>query len=245
MYKIATCDNDPADLGEIKRYLRNYFEGHPNIDVQFDSFLHGNELKSKIVNRDLYDLYLLDVMMPETDGIALGRLIREQSSDVPIIYITSSKDFAFDAYGVSALQYITKPIQRKMLYEALDMVYIKYRFRPRHILPLKTGNEILLVAAEDIMYVENQLRDAIYTMSDGKKAICTRMFGTFENAVAPLSENPDFIQPHKSFFVNMRYIRIFGSDSITMDDGKIIPVNQKRLPAVRKAYMAYLTTITG
>ena len=245
MYKIAACDNDPADLGELERCLKEYFEGHPNIDAHVDSFLRGDELKSRIAKRDLHDLYLLDVMMPETDGITLGRLIREQSSEVPIIYITSSRDFAFDAYGVSALQYITKPIHRKMLYEALDEVYLKYRFRPRHILPLKTSGEILLVAAEDIMYVENQLRDAIYTMFDGKKAVCSRMLGTFEEAVAPLPENPDFIQPHKSFFVNMKYIKSFGSGSITMDDGKLVPVNQKRLPAVRKTYLAYLSAITG
>lgn len=245
MYRIAACDNDPADLGELERCLKEYCEGHPNIDAQVDSFLFGSELKGKIGKRELHDLYLLDVMMPETDGIAQGRLIREQSSGVPIIYITSSRDFAFDAYGVSALQYITKPIRQKMLYEALDEVYLQYRFRPRHILPLKTGGEIQLVAAEDIMYVENQLRNAIYTMFDGKKAVCSRMFGTFEEAVAPLPDNPDFIQPHKSFFVSMKYIRVFGSDSLTMDDGKLVPVNQKRLPAVRKIYLDYLSAITG
>jgi DNA-binding LytR/AlgR family response regulator len=245
LYRIAACDNDPEDLANLKSCLKEYFDSHPNIDVQVDSFLRGGELKSFVEKRELHDLYLLDVMMPEIDGIALGRLIREQSSDVPIIYITSSRDFAFDAYGVSAMRYITKPIHKKMLYEALDEVYIKYRFRPRHILPLKEGSEILLIAAEDIMYVENQLRNAIYTMFDGKKITCTRMLGTFEEAVAPLPENPDFIQPHKSFFVNMKYIKIFGSDSITMDDGKLVPVNQKRLPSVRKTYLAYLSAITG
>jgi len=43
----------------------------------------------------------------------------------------------------------------------------------------------------------------------------------------------------------MKYIKSFGSGSITMDDGKLVPVNQKRLPAVRKTYLAYLSAITG
>ena len=53
-----------------------------------------------------------------------------------------------------------------------------------------------------------------------------------------------FMQPHKSFFVQLRYISELGTDHILMADGKKIPVAQSRLVTVQSRYLHYLTQRT-
>ena len=245
MYRIAICDNDVFELNIVVQCVKKYFEEHAGIDGEICSFVSSEELEHEVEDRQAYDLYLLDILMPNVDGIALGRAIRKHSGDAPIVYITSTKEFAFEAFGVCAMQYITKPLSEDKLIPVLDRAYTDYRKRPRHPIELKSVTGLTTVAEEDIMYIENRERIATYAIADGTSVICSRTSGSFEDAIEPIPADPGFIQPHKSFFVNMKYIRDFHEDMLTMDDNREIPVNRKRLTAVRHAYLAYVSEMMG
>lgn len=241
MYRIAICDNDGVDLGIIERSVKKYFSEHPQIEVTIKTFLYSYDLKLELENRRKYDLYLLDIMMPEVDGISLGRIIRENTSTTPIVFITSTKEMAYEAFGLNALQYITKPINEAKLQGVLDFAYSLYKNRPQTILTIKAVQGIIKIAQEDIMFVENDLRTAVYHMADGSVYRCSRRSGSFEKAIYPLNTSESFVQPHKSYFVNLKFIKFFQDSLITMDDDTVIPVNQHRMTNVRKIYLEYLS----
>ena len=71
---------------------------------------------------DIFDLYLLDIIMPNENGIDLGRKIHTIDKGGTIFYLTSSIDFAVDAFSVKASQYLLKPIEQIKLLDALDKV---------------------------------------------------------------------------------------------------------------------------
>lgn len=79
-----------------------------------ETFISSEELAERIMEQGVipYNVFLLDILMPDVNGISLGRCIREKSNDVPIIFITSTKDFAFEAYGVNAIQYLATLLTR-------------------------------------------------------------------------------------------------------------------------------------
>jgi DNA-binding LytR/AlgR family response regulator len=60
------------------------------------------QLYARIKEKELADLYILDMIMPEKTGIELGNKLRQCGSEKGIIYITTSDEFAMDAYDVSA-----------------------------------------------------------------------------------------------------------------------------------------------
>jgi len=93
---------------------------------------------------------------------------------------------------------------------------------------------------ERILYVENAARTALYTMNDGAEVQTVCIRGTFDETLEPLPGNPDFLKPHKSFWVNMRYIRALQSDRLVMDNGTEIPVSRNRQAEVRRRDLAYL-----
>lgn len=71
----------------------------------------------QMINRQTYDLCLLDVMMPEMDGFELAKLIRSKSSSIPIIFLTAKqlKEDKIAAFRLGADDYLTKPFHLEEL----------------------------------------------------------------------------------------------------------------------------------
>ena len=249
MYRIAICDNDAAQLSKIATCVQRYLQDRRDINGVIETFISSAELAERITEHGVipYDVFLLDILMPDVNGISLGRCIREKSNDVPIIYVSSTKDFAFEAYGVNAIQYLTKPLDPDRLAEVMDRIYEAHCNRPKHIVALKSIDGVIQIAMEEIMYVENRGRIATYSVTNGggTRIICPHASETFEQSVGEIMDSKDFVQPHKSYFANLKYVKVFKNDSLTMDDDAAIPINQKRLAAVRKSYLSYMSRLMG
>ena len=102
MYNVLICDDQPDIVNALKIYLAP--EGYR----LFAAFTGLEALE--IVQREDIHLILLDIMMPEMDGIAATAKIRE-FSNVPIIFLTAKSETEDMVLGlnVGADDYITKP----------------------------------------------------------------------------------------------------------------------------------------
>ena len=102
MYNVLICDDQPDIVNALKIYLAP--EGYR----LFEAFTGKQALE--IVGREDIHLILLDIMMPEMDGITATAKIRE-ISNVPIIFLTAKSETEDMVLGlnVGADDYITKP----------------------------------------------------------------------------------------------------------------------------------------
>ena len=110
MMKILIIEDEKQIRTIISKYLSKY-----NIRcVEAENGLKGVELFNK--NKDNIDLILMDVMMPEMDGVAATKKIRE-ISDVPIIMLTAKAEDEDEIDGLEsgANDYITKPFNLEIL----------------------------------------------------------------------------------------------------------------------------------
>ncbi len=75
------------------------------------------ELAIKAFSEDIFDLCLLDVMMPKMDGFSLAKAIRLKDKKIPVIFISakSLKEDKLKGYGLGADDYITKPFDEEEL----------------------------------------------------------------------------------------------------------------------------------
>ena len=119
--KILVVDDQPINVQLLKRKLER--EG-----MQVAAAYSGQEALD-LVAQDKPDLILLDVMMPEMDGIQVCQRLQasEDTRSIPIIFVTarSSKEGKLEGLGVGAVDYITKPID---LDETLARVQTQLRF---------------------------------------------------------------------------------------------------------------------
>jgi len=75
------------------------------------------------LNREKYDLVLLDIMLPKIDGLAVLELIR-QNSDIPVILITAleSEEYQMKGFDLKADDYITKPFSMNLVIRRIEAV---------------------------------------------------------------------------------------------------------------------------
>ena len=119
--KILVVDDQPVNVQLLKRKLER--EG-----IQVIAAYTGTEAL-EIVIKDKPDLILLDVMMPDMDGMEVCQRLQEleETRSIPVIFITarSSKESKLEGLAVGAVDYITKPID---LDETLARVQTQLRF---------------------------------------------------------------------------------------------------------------------
>ena len=81
-----------------------------------------------LIRKNLYDVIILDIMMPGKDGIEVCRFIRD-SYDVPVIFLTAlgTESDIIDGYAVGADEYVTKPFSTKLLLAKVNALIKRYR----------------------------------------------------------------------------------------------------------------------
>lgn len=156
--KITICDDSIKDLLDTEKLLLKYKTQYPDKDFEVEKYTDPSRLFQKIAEGRLTDIYILDMLMPKRTGIDLGRQIRMSGSENIIIYITSSEDYALDAYEVRAVRYLLKPLDEVRLFEALDyaLSYTMAKTGPTYM--IRTKNGLLSRAYSKIEYIESAAR---------------------------------------------------------------------------------------
>ncbi len=239
MLKIAICDDRKKNADEIGAYVDAYFRASAYGKYEVTVFFDGEELLENI-KKHSYDIYFLDILMPGLNGVELGGLIREENKKAVIVYITVSREFSFEAFGVRAFQYLQKPVKKEKLFEVLNEIVSLLERKASSRVCIRTKEGLVNVKIEDVIYVENIARCAVYRLKNGKQVVSVCNRGTFEKSVSPLNENCGFVQPHKSYFVNMHYIHTFANKCISLDDGTQIAVSRKRFAEAKRLYLEFL-----
>lgn len=237
--KIVICDDNRDDLLKIEELILKYREQHPGTDFELDKFSDAVLLHQRIQEKVYADIYILDMMMDGMNGIDLGLEMRKGGSDSEIIYITLSDDFALEAYGVHACRYLLKPIGEKDFFEALDHAFSSIRAREDAFFLIKTRDGLESAAYSRIEYVENSSRTLTVYLADGRYVRSIFIRKSFDDEIRSLVNDRCFVQVHKSFVINLKYVWKLGQGSVVMESGREVPVSKSRMADVKREYLAY------
>ncbi len=206
-----------------------------------EQFSHAAKLYQKIQEKELADIYILDMIMSEKTGIDIGTLIRSSNRQSVIVYITSSDDFALEAYGVRAVRYLLKPVSEEQFFEALDYALSLTKLETEKIYPVKTKNGLVAIPYSKIEYIENYSRVLNIFQTDGESVKSIFIRKSFDEEIREIAQDKRFMQVHKSFLINMNYVNKLTQNTILMESGKSIPISKKRVVNVRKEYLLFVS----
>lgn len=239
--KIVICDDSIEDMLKIETLLTKYSASFPDLNFTVEKYSDSDRLYRQIQNRELADIYLLDMVMPRKNGIDIAALLRKQGDGSVIIYITSSDEFALESYQVHAARYLLKPVRESDLFEALDFALSLRESKKGPAYPVKTKDGLISVPYSRIEYIENVSRTLEIHLTDGAVVRSIFIRKSFDQEITKLLENRNFLQVHKSFLVNLNSVSRLMPDNIVMESGKYIPVSKTRAPGVKKAYLLFVS----
>ena len=199
MYRIALVDDEKIFTDQIEEYIRQYQAENP-AEFQVSVFHSSTEFIAGFQKE--YDLILLDVEMPQLNGMELAHKIRETDEQVVLMFITNMAQYAIHGYSVGALDFVTKPIN----YYTFAMKLTRALKR----VPKKESTSVLLTMADgvkridikQIYYLEVQNRLLHYHTEEGEFVVR----GSLQAAEERLSGHP-FEKCNHWYLVNLMHIK--------------------------------------
>ncbi|QEM67416.1 response regulator transcription factor [Geobacter sp. FeAm09] len=243
MIRIAICDDIPGDLQGLVSLTNQYLSTN-GLDAEVTGFSHPDALLTAI-EAESFHLYILDIVMPMVSGLELGKEIRRFDREAQIIYATTEPQFALQAYAASPINYLIKPIDKQQLFDTLPLALSKADLADEQPFTVKTADGLRVIKLSNISCCEYHRHAVIFSIMSGEEVYSRSFRENFSEYCAPLLQNRHFLQCHTSFVINMRRVERFAKDSFTLYGGKLVPIAAKRYPAVRDAYMDYLTAKGG
>jgi DNA-binding LytR/AlgR family response regulator len=235
--KIAICDDDKQELLHIIQLLDEYSsrclkEG--KIEVQV--FGSSMQLLDQIESGKHYDVFLLDIIMPIITGMEVAAELRRNDKVAKIIFLTSTPEYAVESYSVDAFNYLLKPLQKDMLFSVLEKAYNDICSDHKQYLVVKTQTILSKVFLHQLIYVEAKGRTVYFNQNNG---ITLESNSTISQVEAVLLIDNRFIKPHRSYIVNLDFIKNLSQDGITTTSGVLIPVSRNVYKEVKQAYINY------
>lgn len=225
--KFVICDDNTECLSELEKLLLKYSARCKDIPFQIEKFSDASLLLHNIQENKPADIYILDIVMSNITGIDLGREIRKKSDKSIIIYITTSESFALDAYDILAIRYLLKPVTEERFFEALAYALSQMEPNRQRTFLVKTKNGLESIPYNEIEYIENSARKLDIHLTNGDKVTSIYIRRSFEEEIKELSDAGNFLSVHKSFLINLNYVRKLQPDSVTMMSDIRIPVSKK------------------
>ena len=193
MIIVAICEDERYILEELRRKVEKYIN-RKSLDASIKTFMSGEEL---LKAKKKFDIILLDLMLPGIDGLEVARQISCRSR---IIFVTSYREYAVEAFDANAVHYLVKPVTEERLFSALDRAVNQTEQMDNQALTLIKSGKTQVIFIRDILYCEvfnHQVR--IHTVHGTYD-----YFGTLDMLEAKLDER--FFRCHRSFVVNMNCV---------------------------------------
>lgn len=209
-----------------------------SIDPETQTFSSACALLEYIERKGGFDLYLLDILMPQMVGLELARCIRTRQEPSELIFLTISREYALDAFDVSACGYLIKPIDRSRLEETLLRAVDRLARPENSSLLLKTRDGLRRLPFRELVVVESFNHDRVCTLADGVRCVTS---DTLTSLMERLSGDPRFFSPHRTYIINLERITALNADNVILSNGQRIPVAKATLAALKRAYVKYLS----
>lgn len=232
MLHIAVVEDEPECCAMIQDMLHQY-EAEHQMQISVTTFSDGSRLMEQY-NND-FDILLLDIEMPELNGMDAAEQIRRQDDDVVIVFITNMAQYAIKGYEVDALDFILKPINYYTFSMRFTRAVSRVNKKQDRWVCLNMTDGMKRLDIGQIYYIEIQNRMLHYHTQEGEYIVR----GTLKNVQEQL-ENCHFVKCNHWYLVNLQYVSEI-KKNIVVVAGSELEISRR----MRTAFLAAITDYMG
>lgn len=225
MFRIAICDDENRILEDLSRMV---LELIPDADVS--AFDEGRALIDG-ADKARYDVVILDIDMPDLNGLEVAAFFQVADRKPLIIFVTSHDELVYDSLQLHPFGFVRKSYLDKELKKVLEDAVEEVSSRDKHFF-FHTASGDIKLQMDDILYFEaegNYIK--IKTGSDEFR------FRETMQALEMSLKSAGFIRVHKGFLVNQEAVKIINSDKLVLNDNTEIPFGRSYQENARKMLM--------
>lgn len=232
MIKFAICDDEPLMAQELADHLSSYMEEHSITAYSVSVFSSGRSLL-EIGSR--FDVIFLDIQMEHPDGMETAKRLRRQENHSLLIFVTILKECVFDAFQVEAYDYLLKPLDRACFKRTLDRALRTLQRKTTAEIVIQRGTGCKVVPLSDIAYCEVLGRKIYLHKNDGTMIDYYEKLANLERRV-----DKRFFRCHRSYLVNLDFVRGCQNGQVTLSLGERIPVSRLRERELTQALLRHM-----
>lgn len=237
MISIAICDDNELQRDILADLIGRYREER-GTELMAEAFDSGRALIDAVRSGKQYDIFLLDIVMDNMNGLETASYLRGQGCDGHIIFLTSTPEYAVASYEVNALYYMLKPYDPDKLFKILDLAVSRTDTVTRSFsIKVKTGK--ITLPTEQIAYVDTEERKLCYHLRDGREVTSTTIHVPFKESIAELLTDHRFQMISVRAAVNLACVRKFEPGRLTLRDGTVLFPSRNYASTLEDAYVSY------
>lgn len=230
----AICEDEQPILKYIHKNLQKEFLTS-QYHIIFDCYLSGEELLNASTKGKNYQVLFLDIEMPGMNGIELCRKIRLIHPNVLIVFISNREELVFQTFEVRPFSFIRKNHFKEELPILIRNLEQEWNSKTETLISVQEKNSPAVYSfnVNDIIYVEALLKTC-KTVTTHSEQIIRSPLSDFKEKLEPYG----FLQPHRSYLVNYRYIFCIKKDSVVLDNNVEIPLSRRRISEIKQQFIS-------
>lgn len=243
MIRTIIIDNEPSAINVLSLILKKKCKD----DVQIIATSNSPQLGKNLIEELKPDLVFLDIEMPGMSGIDLVQSFNNPAFRV--VFITAFDEYAIEAFRVSAIDYLLKPVESDDITRVIEKVKHDILQNENGLqnqlqnlqkllsqnntgsqtrIGIAMANKIVFIPIPEILYCEAKGAYTTIYLMDGKKIMSSKSLGDFETQLAPQK----FFRIHHSTLINLNHIKEFqrfnGGYLLMQNNAKLEVSHRKR-----------------
>ena len=231
MLSIAVCDDEIIECCNIARKIKEILENMktPCMIHQFNS---GQQLLQASGN---FDIIFLDIIMHHPDGMQTAQIVRQKLPDAILIFVSSSREYVFDAYDVEAFHYLVKPVDDRKMRNVLQKAVLKTESHSQEFIIVSRERQKRKLLLDNIRYFEIEGRK-INVHGTGGVFTYYEQIGVLESRLRGMG----FFRCHKSYLINLKHVDTYSRQEVVLDNGEKIVIAKRRYEEFTKELLDYM-----
>ena len=232
---IAVVDDTLSDVVRLKHFIRNWSYGGACELGIIQSYASGEEMLKDFAPK-VFQIVFMDIIMDRLNGIETARQLRQEDTELLIVFMTTSEEYAFKAFPVHPFDYVLKPYSKKRVEEILyEAVRVLTANDPT--VTVKAAHSEYTLPMRLISSVVSQGHTIEIILTNGKSVLSTM---TFKEAEKLFAEDSRFLLCNRGIIVNMSQISAQEKGVFVMKDGTRYPIRVNGQSKITAAFSRYL-----
>ena len=233
--RIAIVDDLLMDRDRLEKQIRVWAVKQKHTITELKKYTKGEEILQEY-EPGKFSLVFMDIVMGELNGIETAAKLRELDTDLLIVFLTTSREYAFDAFPIHPFDYLIKPIEEENLGPVLKEA-VRVLGAGNTVVTIRTAHNSIDIPLVKISAVLSQGHVIEIRLIDNT-GIESRM--TFREVEKTLTQYPQFLTCNRGVVVNMDYVESMKGGVAKMKNGEQYALrvrNQNEIVAQFSQYM--------